>query len=307
MATSNEDRTLTLNGRKVTLTNQRKLYWPDEKITKGQLIDYYLSIADYILPHIKDRALSLHRFPNGIKRPGFYQKDLDLDQTPDWVKSVPMLATSTGKEVDYLVCNNAATLAYMVNLGCIEVNPWLSRIRKPETPDYAVLDLDPEQIDFKYVVETAQHIRELLDHWGVSCYVKTSGSRGLHIFIPLVPKHSYDDTRAFAEQVANAVNAQLPATTSVIRSKSQRNKKVYIDFLQNSRGQTIAAPYSARPKPGATVSMPLLWAEVNERLNIHDFNIFNSLQRLHEKGEIWHDMQSDTNDLRKIVRTARAG
>lgn len=303
MATADTTRILTLNSKKVTLTNQSKLYWPKETITKGQLIDYYLSVSAFILPHLKDRPLSLHRFPNGIDGPSFYQKDLDLTQTPGWIKSVPLVADSTGKNVDYLVCNNEATLAYMVNLGCIEINPWLSRLKTLDTPDFIVLDLDPENIDFKYVVETAQHIKAQLDHFNITSFCKTSGSTGLHIYIPTgTAKISYDSSRLFAGYIAQQVNEALPGTTSVIRAKAARNKKVYIDFLQNSRGQTVAAPYSVRPKPGATVSMPLLWKEVTPKLRISDFDISNSLKRLNERGDLWEDIKSVKNDLRKAVR-----
>ncbi|SEW05669.1 DNA ligase D [Chitinophaga arvensicola] len=303
MATTIEkERTLTLNSKKVPLTNQSKIYWPDEKISKGELIDYYLAAAQYILPHLKDRPLSLHRFPNGIKGPSFYQKDLDLEHAPAWIKSVPLLADSTGKEVDYLVCNNEATLAYMVNLGCIEINPWLSRLSSLDKPDFMVLDLDPENIDFKYVVETALHIKDLLDSFKMTSFCKTSGSTGLHIYVPTGAKYPYDATRLFAEYIARHVNEELPKSTSVVRAKSARNKKVYIDFLQNSRGQTVASPYSVRPKPGATVSMPLDWKEVNEKLKISDFNIHNSLERINEKGDLWHDIKSVKNDLRKVIR-----
>jgi bifunctional non-homologous end joining protein LigD len=301
MSTIEKERTLTLNGKKVTLTNQSKLYWPDEKITKEQLIDYYLSVSKYILPHLKDRPLSLHRFPNGIGKPSFYQKDLDLEQAPAWIRSAPLMAASTGKEVDYLVCNNEASLAYMVNLGCIEINPWLSRLKRLDNPDFCILDLDPENIDFKYVVETAQHIKGLLDGFGVTAFCKTSGATGLHIYIPTAGKISYESSRLFAEYIARHVNRELPKSTSVTRAKASRNKRVYIDFLQNSRGQTIASAYSVRPKPGATVSMPLLWEEVNEKLRVSDFNLFNSLERINGKGELWHDIKSIKNDLRKVV------
>jgi DNA polymerase LigD, polymerase domain len=286
----------------VNLTNQQKIYWPQEKITKGQLIDYYISVTDFILPHLKDRPLSLHRFPNGITGMSFYQKDMDVKTIPSWLKTVSFLAESTGKEVDYLLCNDAATLLYMVNLGCIEVNPWLSRISKPEHPDNIVIDLDPEGIPFSAVVETAQCVHEILDKYGINSYCKTSGSRGLHIFIPTGAKYEYDTCRLFAEFIARETNAQLPGITSVIRTKSQRKKKVYVDFLQNSRGQTIAAPYSARPKPGATVSTPLDWKEVNEKLDIKDFHIGNTVSRLKKKGDIWANIYKDKNDLKAVLK-----
>jgi bifunctional non-homologous end joining protein LigD len=299
---SENERTLLLNKRSVTLTNQQKIYWPQEKITKGQLIDYYISVVDYILPHLKDRPLSLHRFPNGITGMSFYQKDMDVETIPSWLKTISFLAESTGKEVDYLLCNDAATLLYMVNLGCIEVNPWLSRTSKPEHPDNIVIDLDPEGIPFSAVVETAQCVHEILEKYGINSYCKTSGSRGLHIFIPTGAKYEYDTCRLFAEFIARETNAQLPGITSVIRTKSQRKKKVYVDFLQNSRGQTIAAPYSARPKPGATVSTPLDWKEVHEKLDMKDFHIGNTVSRLKKKGDLWANIYKDKNDLKAVLK-----
>lgn len=296
------ERALKLNGKPVTLTNQQKIYWPDEKITKGELIDYYLSVAKYLLPYLKDRPLSLHRFPNGIKGSSFYQKDLDLETTPGWIKTIPLHASSTGKDVDYLVCNNEATLAYMINLGCIEVNPWLSRTSHLDQPDYVVMDLDPEDISFKAVVETALCIKEILDGMNVSAYCKTSGASGLHIYIPTTAKYEYESCRLFAEYIARQTHQQLPDITSVVRAKSQRKKKVYVDFLQNSRGQTVAAPYSVRPKPGATVSTPLEWKEVNDQLRIADYNIRNTLDRIQDKGDLWQPVQRSKNDLKKVIQ-----
>jgi bifunctional non-homologous end joining protein LigD len=293
---------LKLNGKQVSLTNQQKVYWPTEGITKGQLIDYYLSVAEYLLPHLKDRPLSLHRFPNGIQGMSFYQKDMDLKNTPVWIKSIPLHSESTNKNVDYLICNNEATLAYMINLGCIEVNPWLARVKSLDNPDYIILDLDPDDIAFKAVVETALCIKEVLDGFKVSNYCKTSGATGLHIYIPTGAKYDFDTCRLFAEFVARAVQQQLKSTTSVIRMKSKRKKKVYIDFLQNRRGQTVASPYSVRPQPGATVSTPLLWEEVNSKLNIKDYNIWNTLDRLKQKGDLWLPVLNEKNDLRKAIR-----
>lgn len=301
-----KERVVTLNGKKVTLTNQQKLYWPDEKISKGTLLDYYLEMADYVLPFLKDRPLSLHRFPNGINDAGFYQKDIDTEAGPDWLKTIQLHAASASRDVDYLVCNNAATLAYMVNLGCIEINPWLSRVKNLDNPDYLVLDLDPENIAFKYVVETALAIKELLDQLKVKAFCKTSGASGLHIYVPTGGKYNYETCRLFAEYVAKQVQQQLPDITSVIRTKSKRNKKVYIDYMQNSRGQTIASPYSVRPKPGATVSAPLNWDELTDDLAIADFHIGNMADRLREVGDLWKDIDKTKNDLRKVIQTIEA-
>ncbi|MCF6402136.1 DNA ligase D [Chitinophaga filiformis] len=297
-----KERVVTLNGKKVTLTNQQKVYWPDEKITKGTLLDYYMEMADYVLPFLKDRPLSLHRFPNGINDPGFYQKDIDTESAPDWLKTVQLHAASASRDVDYLVCNNAATLAYMVNLGCIEINPWLSRVKNLDNPDYLVLDLDPENIAFKHVVETAQAIKALLDQLGLTAFCKTSGASGLHIYVPTGAKYNYETCRLFAEYVAKQVQQELPAITSVIRNKSKRNKKVYIDYMQNSRGQTIASPYSVRPKPGATVSAPLNWDELTDDLAIADFNIGNMADRIRDVGDLWKDIDKTKNDLRKVIQ-----
>ncbi|WP_261387560.1 non-homologous end-joining DNA ligase [Chitinophaga pinensis] len=283
------------------MTNQQKLYWPDEKITKGDLIDYYMDMADYVLPYLKDRPLSLHRFPNGIKDAGFYQKDVDTESAPDWIKTITLHAASASRDVDYLVCNNAATLIYMANLGCIEMNPWLSRVKKLDNPDYIVLDLDPENIAFKYVVETALAIKELLDKVGVQSFCKTSGASGLHIYVPTGGKYNYETCRLFAEYVAKQVQQDLPKITSVIRTKSKRNKKVYIDYMQNSRGQTIASPYSVRPKPAATVSAPLNWDELNDDLAISNFTIENMRDRVKEVGDLWKDIDKTKNDLRKAI------
>lgn len=304
--TQEKERVVTLNGKKVTLTNQQKLYWPDEKITKGTLLDYYLEMADYVLPYLKDRPLSLHRFPNGINDPGFYQKDIDTATVPEWLKTVQLHAASASRDVDYLVCNNTATLAYMVNLGCIEINPWLSRVKNLENPDYLVLDLDPENIAFKHVVETALAIKELLDQLKVKAFCKTSGASGLHIYVPTGGKYNYETCRLFAEYVAKQVQQQLPDITSVIRSKSKRNKKVYIDYMQNSRGQTIASPYSVRPKPGATVSAPLNWDELTDDLAISDFNIGNMADRIRDVGDLWKDIDKTKNDLRKAIQNIEA-
>lgn len=301
-AAMENERTLKLNNKMVKLTNQQKIYWPDEKITKGQLVDYYLSVAKYLLPYLKDRPMSLHRYPNGIKGSSFYQKDLDVENTPDWIKTISLHAASTGKDVDYLLCNNEATLAYMINLGCIEVNPWLSRVSHLDNPDYLVMDLDPEGIGFKAVVETALCIRDILDGMKLTGFCKTSGASGLHIYIPTGARYGYDTCRLFGEYIARLTHQQLPAITSVVRAKSARKKKVYIDFLQNSRGQTVAAPYAVRPRAGATVSAPLEWQEVNDQLQITDFTIHNMLQRLQEKGDLWQPTQQEKNNLQQVIK-----
>jgi len=288
--------------KKVLLTNLNKPYWPKEKISKGQLIGYYKTIAPFILPHLKDKPLSLNRHPNGITKPGFFQKDLDTDKIPSWIKSAPLHSESNDKEIDYLICNDEATLLWMANLGCIEVNPWLSTYKKPDIPLYAVLDLDPHDIDFKEVIAVALTAKSILDKGKIIPFIKTSGSKGLHIFIPIGPRYDYDITKEFIHYIGQLIFDAHPDTTSLERSPAKRKGKIYLDFLQNRKGQTIVAPYSVRPKPGATVSAPLAWEELQDGLSIQDFDIFNMQQRLKEKGELWKDINQVKNNLKNALK-----
>ncbi|MFD2163896.1 DNA ligase D [Paradesertivirga mongoliensis] len=288
------------------LTNLNKLYWKKEGITKGQLIEYYRSVSNYILPFLKDRPLSLNRHPNGIDAPNFFQKDLDTDQIPDWIQYQPMYSESNDKDIDYLICNDLPTLLWMANLGCIEINPWLSTYKKAENPVFAVMDLDPNDVDdFTEVVRVALTAKELLTQMGIKPWIKTSGSRGLHIFIHVGQQYDYDIIKDFIHYLGQMIMKHHPETTSLERSPSKRKNKIYLDFLQNRRGQTIAAPYSARPKPGATVSTPLDWDEVNEQLNIKVFTIFNTLKRIQDSGDLWKDITKEKTDLKSALSSMK--
>ena len=283
------------------LTNQNKVYFPKDGITKGDIVQYYNSVSEYILPYLKDRPQSMNRFPNGISGPSFYQKDVDLDKVPSWLKTAQIYSKSNDANIDYLICNDKATLLYMANLGCIEINPWNSTTKKPDNPDWVVIDLDPAKEDFREVVQTALVVKEVLDEYGGACYCKTSGATGLHIYIPLQAKYDYDTVKIFAEMVATEVHSRLPEITSIERTISKRNHKIYIDFLQNRPGQTLAAPYSARPKNGATVSTPLEWEEVNEDLSPSQFTINNILERIEKKGDLWKPVIGKGVNLEKII------
>ncbi|MCW3072528.1 MAG: dependent ligase [Bacteroidetes bacterium] len=284
------------------LTNQDKIYFPKDKITKGDLVNYYREAASVMLPYLKGRPQSMNRFPNGITGPSFYQKDVDTAKSPGWLTTEKIFSESTNEYIDYLVCNDEATLLYMANLGCIEINPWNSKIGSIENPDWAVIDLDPEAISFKEVVKTALEVKKLMDELEADCYCKTSGASGLHVFIPLGAKYNYDIVKTFAELIAQTVNARIPSITSILRSPKKRQKKVYLDFLQNRRGQTLAAPYSVRPKPGATVATPLEWKEVNSKLDPSDFTIKTILKRLDKKGDLWKPVTGKGADLMKILK-----
>ena len=295
-----KEKIITLSGKKIKCTNLDKIYFPGEGYTKGDLITYYQSISKFILPYLKNRPQSLNRHPNGITGQSFYQKDMDVKQIPAWIKTVKLFSKSNDATIDYLICNDAPTLIYMANLGCIEINPWHSTYLNPDKPTYMILDLDPGEISFVDVVNTALIIKEICDEINISCYCKTSGATGLHIYIPLAAKYNYDDVKIFAEIMATIVHSRLPATTSIERSTAKRKDKIYIDFLQNRKGQTIAAPYSVRPRAYATVSTPLLWKEVNHQLTPEMFTIKNTEQRLLKTGDLWKPV------LQKDVAIANA-
>ena len=286
---------------KVTLrfTNQNKIYWPDDKITKGDLVNYYSEISSVILPYLKDRPQSLRRHPNGIDAPSFFQKDQNPDVIPEWVRTEKIFSESNNADINYLICNDKATLLFMANLGCIEINPWLSRLGKLENPDWAVLDLDPLEIDFKEVVKTALETKLVLAKEGIDCFCKTSGSRGLHICIPLGAKYEYEISKTFIEVIANRVHELLPYITSLERSPSKRKGKIYLDYLQNRIAQTLTAPYSVRPRPGAPVSTPLHWSEVNPKLDPSKFTMKTIFHRLDKYGDLWKPLLGKGVNLHK--------
>jgi bifunctional non-homologous end joining protein LigD len=273
---------------KPAFTHLDKLYWPDEGITKGDLISYYQTMAPFVLPYLKNRPLSLRRNPNGINDQGFYHKDAG-DIAPSWMKTADIYAGSTGKIIHYLVCNNVKSLLFIANLGCIEMNPWNSTTIELDKPDYLILDIDPsEKNSFEQVIEVALVIKEILDKIKLTGYCKTSGASGMHVYIPCGRKYDYDTVRDFAKILATIVHEQLPSFTTLERSLAKRKaNQVYIDYLQNSRGQTLASAYSVRPKPGATVSAPLEWKEVKKGLHPSQFTIKNMKKRTDKKGDLF--------------------
>lgn len=291
---------------KVNTTNLNKMYFPDEAITKGMVIDYYQQIADYILPYLKDRPQSLKRNPNGILDKGFFHKDAG-DEAPEWAKSIEIYSESAKKEIDYIICNDPQTLAYLNNLGCIELNPWNSRIKSLGKPDYLIIDIDPsEKNNFEQVIETALAFKAILDKAGADSYCKTSGATGLHIFLPMGKKYLYEQVKDFAHFLCMIVNEQLPKFTSLERNLQKRgNNKIYLDYLQNRRGQTIASAYSLRPHPGATVSMPLLWKEVKSGLTPAAYTIHTALPRIKKMGDIFSGVLGKGIDLKKCIENLK--
>ncbi len=299
-----EDTRKKIGKQEVILTNQKKLYFPEDGITKGDVIEYYQSISKYILPHLKDRPQSLNRFPNGIEGLSFYQKDAD-EHTPDWVTIQKIFSESSDKYINYIICNDKETLAYLNNLGCIELNVWTSRIQKADYPDYLVLDLDPsEKNTFEDVIETALAVKEVLESAGITGYPKTSGSSGIHIYLPMGGKYTYDQVKDFGHLLMQLVYQKIPELTTLERSLQKRDKnKIYLDYLQNRRAQTLASVYSIRPKPEAPVSAPLEWKEVKKGLHPSDFNISNMAERLRDKGDLFKPVLGKGIDLLKTINT----
>jgi bifunctional non-homologous end joining protein LigD len=299
---SENEKEITLNRHKVKLTNQDKIYFPKDDITKGDVIEYYQSVADYILPHLKNRPLSLNRFPNGIEEQNFYQKDAS-DNIPDWIKTTQVYSESNDKYIDYIYCNDKATLAYLNNLGCIDMNPWNSSLPDLDHPDFLVLDLDPSKKNtFDDVIETALQVNEVLNSIKIKGYCKTSGSTGIHVYIPMGGKYDFDQVKDFAHILMKQVHEKLPKITTLERSLQKRdNNKIYLDYLQNRTGQTLASAYSIRPKEGASVSMPLDWDEVKKGMKPTDFNIHNALERIQEKGDLFKPVLGKGIDMMKAL------
>lgn len=305
---SEKEKEIILNKHKVKLTNQDKIYFPKDSITKGDVVDYYQSVADYILPHLKNRPLSLNRFPNGIEEQSFYQKDAS-DNIPDWIKTTQVYSESNDKYIDYIYCNDKATLAYLNNLGCIDLNPWNSSLPDLEHPDFLVLDLDPSKKNtYDDVIETALQVNEVLKSIKIQGYCKTSGSTGIHIYIPMGGKYDFDQVKDFAHILMKQVNEKLPKITTLERSLQKRDdKKIYLDYLQNRTGQTLASAYSLRPKEGASVSMPLEWEELKPGLKPTDFNIHNALDRIKEKGDLFKPVLGKGIDMMKALELLQEG
>jgi bifunctional non-homologous end joining protein LigD len=294
-----------IDGQSLHFTNLGKLYWPKQKITKRDLLNYYYQVAPFILPYLKDRPQSLNRYPNGIEGKNFYQKDVK-GKVPDWIKTFPYRSAEDQTDKEFMVCTGEASLLYMASLGCIEMNPWSSRTSSPDQPDWCVIDLDPDKNKFEKVVEVAQVTHRLLQSAGVPAFCKTSGSTGIHIYIPLGAKYSYDESKELARLIATMVNRELPGFTSILRPTSQRKGKIYLDFLQNRPQATLASVYSVRPRPGAPVSTPLDWEEVKKGVTPGQFTIKDIVSRLKEMGEIFAPVLGKGIDLPKHMKKLRS-
>lgn len=288
------DLILGIEGERVSLTSLDRVYWPDEKLTKFDLLSYYLKVGDLIMPFLKDRPAILQRYPRGIKAPMFFQQD--TESAPAFIKTVS-LVNQEGREVNYSIYTTVGSLLHFVNLGTIEQHPWHSTLKHLDKPDYFMLDLDPKQAPWQNVLHVALICKEVLDELGLPAFPKTSGSSGIHIYVPLKPRQIYAKIAAIAEGLAAEVARRAPKIATIQRSLAKREKhQVYVDALQNARGKTIAAAYSARAKPGATVSMPLTWKQIEKGVKISDFTIEN-VPQLIKKSQPWKDFFASARDV----------
>jgi bifunctional non-homologous end joining protein LigD len=265
--------------RTINFSNLKKVYWPEERYTKGDLIDYYKAISPFLLPYLRNRPLVMTRFPDGIGGKSFYQKDAP-EFAPEWIRTVSIWSEDTQRDIRYFVCDDDDSLQYIANLGSIPLHIWASRVRSLELPDWCVIDLDPKEAPFSDVIRTAQVLHRFCESIALPNYVKTTGKTGLHILLPLGRQCTYAQSRTLGELLARCVLRELGDVATIVRHVTKRGDKVYLDYLQNRHGQTIVAPYSVRPLPGATISMPLRWEEVTDGLDQRTFTITNAVERM---------------------------
>src|SRR2546421_12685738 len=290
------DLILKIGSQRVSLTSLDRIYWPDEKLTKFDLLSYYLNISAHLMPFLKDRPAILQRYPRGIKAPMFFQQD--LESAPAFIKTV-RLVNQEGRELNYAVYTTVGSLLHFVNLGTVEQHPWHSTLKHLDKPDYLMLDLDPKQAPWKNVLEVALVCKEVFDELGLPTFPKTSGSSGIHIYLPLRPKYDYRRVAAISEGLAAEVARRAPKIATIQRSLAKRQKQQgYVDALQNARGKTIAAAFSARAKDGATASMPLTWKQVEKGIKISDFTIENLPGLVKKHGDAWKDFFDRRQELK---------
>jgi bifunctional non-homologous end joining protein LigD len=267
----------------IAFSNLNKTYWPADRYTKGDLVEYYRAISKWMLPYLVNRPVVMTRFPDGIDGKSFYQKDAP-EFAPPWIRTVPIWSEDTQRDIRYFVCDDVESLLYVANLGSIPMHIWNSRVGSLEQPDWCVLDLDPKEAPFSDVIRTALVLRELCESIGLPSYVKTTGKTGLHVLLPLARQVTYAQCRTLGELLARVVLRELSDIATITRHVTKRGDKVYLDYLQNRHGQLIVAPFSVRPLPGATVSMPLTWDEVNQSLDPRAFTIKTAVARLEQLG-----------------------
>ncbi len=290
------DLQLKIGREQVSVTSLDRIYWPDEKLTKFDLLSYYLKVADYIMPYLRDRPAILQRWPRGIKAPMFFQQDLDT--APDFIKTAH-LVNQEGRELDYGVFTTVASLVHFVTLGTIEQHPWHSTVKKLDKPDWIAIDLDPKSAPWESVLQVALLVKEVADEIGLQAFPKTSGSSGIHIYVPLKPANQYDKVAEFSRLLATEVAGRAPRIATVERTIAKRKStQVYVDWMQNARGKSLASAFTARAKPKATVSMPLTWKQIEQGVKISDFTIVNVPELLEKNGDAWAEFFNSRQTLK---------
>ena len=287
LAAGEKEATREIDGHTLKFTNLGKVFYPDEGYTKRDVLNYYSRVAHLIVPHLRDRPLSLKRYPDGIQKEYFFQKNVH-EHFPDWLRTERIESEHTAKPIRYCFAEDRAGLLYLVNLGCIDHNPWMSRSPRLDYPDYVLIDLDPQECSYDRIVEAALVVKDLLDRIGLTGYPKTTGGDGMHVYVPVEPVYTFDETRAVAELLARLADSGHPGLFTMPRTVSKREKdRVYFDYMQNAKSKTIAAPYVLRAYPGAPVATPLEWSEVRPGLRPAQFNIENAPDRFAEKGDLF--------------------
>jgi bifunctional non-homologous end joining protein LigD len=292
-----------IDGHKVALSNTGKVLFPQAKISKGDLIDYYRSIAPTMLPHIAGRPLSLVRYPDGIEAGGFMQKNAS-DYFPDWVRRARL--AKEGGEVEHVVADSAATLIYLANQACITLHAGLSRIDRIDHPDVMVLDFDPSDEDFAKVRRAAKDARRLLEEVGLTSFVQSTGSRGLHVWVPLDRAATFDEVREVASSLAETLAARRPDERTTAQRKAKRGDRVFIDIARNAYAQTVVAPYAVRARPQASVATPLDWKELDSDLKPDRYTVRNLFRRLGRKQDPWADIGKHGQSLAPARRKLAA-
>jgi bifunctional non-homologous end joining protein LigD len=293
--------------RELSLSNLDKLFWPDQGITKGDLLRYYRAVAPVLVPHLAQRAFTMRRYPDGAYGKAFFQKDAPVHM-PEWIPRFRAHVSArdegrTKKWIEFPVVNDELALLWMVNMGCIDMNAWYSRIDRPDRPDFVLFDLDPTpEVPWGQTVEVALILKQLLDTLGLQSFPKTSGGKGFHVLVPLDRRSTYEDTRSFAEVVAGAIVRAHPKLATTEWSKARR-RGVLIDANQNGEGKTIASAYSVRPRPGAPVSTPLRWDEVNDQLDPAAYTMDAVLERVRTDGDLFAGLLTIRQSLGKALKS----
>jgi len=299
------EKTLKIGRHILHVDNLEKVLFPQDGITEGDLIDYYKRIADTMLPHVRDRPVTMQRFPDGIDGEGFYQKEAP-DYFPDWIDRVSVMVKEEGTSQPQIVCQNAATLVYLADQACITPHIWLSRKDKLHHPDKLIFDLDPPDGEFEAVRFAARALHQLLEEIDLPCYVMTTGSRGLHVVVPLDRGADYDAVRSFARNLSQVLAQREPDHLTAEVRKAKRGDRLFLDYLRNSYAQTGVAPYAVRAKPGAPVATPLEWDELGDsNLNSRTYTLANIFRRLGQKDDPWRGMMRHAVSLDKAQDALR--